>query len=200
MNAKLNSRNSVRIIGGEHGSRRIEFKERPGLRPTGDRVRETLFNWLQNKIPGARCLDLFAGSGALGIESASRGASYVCFIECDIPAADDIEKNVNKLKLQGTQLFKANAELWLDLCSMDSVEPFDIVYIDPPFSELNRLLPNACRKLDTGGLLRPGSLIYIESADPVNINYIPDSWSEFKFKRAGQVCAYLYKVAKEKKG
>src|SRR5450432_2048001 len=123
-------RNSVRIIGGEWRGRRINFPDIPGLRPTPDRVRETLFNWLQQAVAGARCLDLFAGSGALGLEALSRGAKALAFVEQAVPAARALREQLMRLGATSrAQVFEMGAARFL----RSAGEPFDIVFLDPPF-------------------------------------------------------------------
>lgn len=193
MARKSSTRNSVRIIGGDLRSRRVEFIEHEGLRPTGDRVRETLFNWLQNSIPAARCLDLFAGSGVLGIEALSRGAKSVDFVEADNKVAANLEANIQTLGLNNAQVSRAQAQEWLAKRIADGKElPYDIVFLDPPFAD--EYLPSICKQLNGEGQLQPGTQIYIESDKPVDELWLPDGWTQLKSKKAGQVYFYLYAI------
>lgn len=171
----------VRIIGGAHRGRKLRFADAPGLRPTGDRVRETLFNWLQPVIEGAECLDLFAGSGALGLESASRGAASVVMLERLRKVADQLRENVRLLGLTRVQVVQADALKWLS----SDPRPFDLVFLDPPFADklLDRVLP---RLLD-GGWLKPDALIYLEADAAAGLPALPEGLVLEKERRAGQV-------------
>ncbi|TPW17985.1 MAG: methyltransferase, partial [Halothiobacillaceae bacterium] len=125
---KAPTRNSLRIIGGTWRSRRLEFPTVEQLRPTPDRVRETLFNWLQHRIGGARCLDLFAGSGALGFEALSRGANEVVFVEIDPAAVQALRANAQRLQADNAQIIHEEALRYL----AKPADPFDIIFLDPP--------------------------------------------------------------------
>jgi len=151
--------NRVRIIGGQYRRRLLEFPGSAGLRPTPDRVRETLFNWLGQDLPGWSCLDLFAGSGALGFEAASRGAGRVILIERERAALDALEKNRTVLGATGVEILRADALAWL----ANSRETFDLIFVDPPFdSDLTAtVLADLARHLKSGGLA------YVEQAAPV---------------------------------
>ncbi|KRT55184.1 16S rRNA (guanine(966)-N(2))-methyltransferase RsmD [endosymbiont of Ridgeia piscesae] len=174
--------NQVRIIGGLHRGRRLPFADLPGLRPTGDRVRETLFSWLQPLIPGARCLDLFAGSGALGLEAASRGASQVVMLDSAPQAVAQLEQSRQLLRLgEVVSVMRADALAWL----RGAATPFDIVFLDPPFGA--QLLSECCRLLSENGWLAEGARIYLED-DAGRGLAPPDGWELLREKRAGQVC------------
>jgi 16S rRNA (guanine966-N2)-methyltransferase len=177
------SRNRLRIIGGEWRSRVLQFADAPGLRPTPDRIRETLFNWLQLKIAGARCLDLFAGSGALGFEALSRGATHVTALELDAGAATAIEHNARQLKTAALTLLRQDAMQWL--ARGNPGEAFTIAFIDPPFA--SRLQPEICRLLDANGWLAAGALVYVEAAEPLESLELPAGWNLLRSKRAGTV-------------
>lgn len=185
MNRSKKTTNQVRIIGGEHRGRRLTFPDLPGLRPTGDRVRETLFNWLQPRLPGSACLDLFAGSGALGLEAASRGAGRVVMVERASVAVAQLRENAALLGLANVQLVQAEALAWLQGAS----EPFEIVFLDPPFGE--GLLAECCRLLQQRGWLRPDARIYIETDAALGLPQLPAEWRILKQKRAGQVAFFL---------
>jgi 16S rRNA (guanine966-N2)-methyltransferase len=174
--------NQVRIIGGEHRGRKLPFPDLPGLRPSGDRVRETLFNWLQPVLLNARCLDLFAGSGALGLEAASRGAGEVVMLDIAPPVIRQLEANRDLLGLTQVKLVKADALLWLD---QDS-RPFDVVFLDPPFA--SNLLGEVCKKLLTGGWLAADALVYLEDDAGRGFPTLPENWQWHRQQRAGQVC------------
>ena len=170
----------VRIIGGEHRGRRLPFADLPGLRPTGDRIRETLFNWLQPRIIGARCLDLFAGSGSLGIEAASRGAAQVVMLDTAAAVVRQLEENRQKLKLNQVSIVRADALQWLE----QSPAEFDVVFLDPPFSA--DLLGPLCQKLSQGWLA-DNARIYLEDEVSRSLPFLPEGWQLLKEKRAGQV-------------
>lgn len=176
-------KNQIRIIGGEWRRRQITFLDSPGLRPTPNRVRETLFNWLQTDIPGSRCLDLYAGSGALGFEAASRGAQYVVLVEQNNAVCRALHENT--LKLQASQIKVVQSDVFRFLGENDA-EPFDIVFLDPPFGK-GLVLP-ACQWLEEKGWLNPVAKIYLETENRLQIqNKLPDHWQVVKSKAAGEV-------------
>ena len=178
---------SVRIIGGELSSRKISFPGAAGLRPSADRVRETLFNWLQMAIPAARVLDLFAGSGALGFEAASRGASSVVMVEKAKPAANALRDNRDALATTAVQIIEADALIWLRRDA--GKQRFDLVFLDPPFDANQHY--EAAYTLAESGCLAPGALVYIESAEPLDEAMLPSNWTGRKIKRAGAVHSTL---------
>lgn len=178
---------SVRIIGGELRSRKISFPDAAGLRPSADRVRETLFNWLQMAIPAARVLDLFAGSGALGFEAASRGASSVVMVEKAKPAANALRDNRDALATTAVQIIEADALIWLRRDA--GKQRFDLVFLDPPFDANQHY--EAAYTLAESGCLAPGALVYIESAEPLDEAMLPSNWTGRKIKRAGAVHSTL---------
>ena len=150
--------NSVRIIGGSWRGRRVHFPDSPGLRPTPDRVRETLFNWLQHSIAGARCLDLFAGSGALGLEALSRGARETVFVEQAFAPAQMLADQLKRFyggAMAGSngRIVQMSAERFLTAPG----ESFDIIFLDPPFGL--DALPEYVRLIDAGGWLAGGGWI-----------------------------------------
>lgn len=187
---KQDMSNQVRIIGGTHRSRPIRFPALEGLRPTGDRIRETLFNWLQDQIAGSRCLDLFAGSGALGIEALSRGATFAQFVEYNREAAEAIKTNLDVLGIGQGEVSHSSAEDWLP--STQRMEPFDVVFLDPPFAE--QKLTAICESLASSQCVQPGTLVYIENGEEVDAQQLPDSWSQIKQKKGGRVSFYLFEV------
>jgi len=152
-----------------------------GLRPTPDRVRETLFNWLAPVIAGARCLDLFAGSGALGLEAASRGAALVVMIEQAPAVARVLEANVRSLGADEVRIRQADALQWL--CT--PAVPFDIVFVDPPFDA--GLSAPSCALLDARGWLAPAALVYLEAPAGGPFPGLPPSWTLIRDKQAGRV-------------
>ena len=179
----------LRIIGGQWRGRKLDFIAADGLRPTTDRVRETLFNWLAPDIHGARCLDLFAGSGALGLEALSRGATSADFVELDGATLKQIEKHLHTLEAGSRgRCHGMSAESYLD----SAAGPWDIVFIDPPFG-LDLVGPG-CHALDKRGLLIEGSLVYIETGARETLPEVPPRWQLHREKRAGEVCYRLFIV------
>src|SRR5579859_5791749 len=150
-------RNEFRIIAGAWRRRKLAFPPIEGIRPSPDRVRETLFNWLMDHVTGARCLDLFAGSGALGLEALSRGAAEVVFVDRERAALEAIRSHLALLKAEGGAPVQADALAWLEA----PARPFDIVFLDPPFDA--DLLPRIAALLERGWL-KPAALIYMEYA------------------------------------
>jgi len=174
--------NRVRIIGGAWRSRVIRFAARADLRPTPDRVRETLFNWLGQDLTGKSCLDLFAGSGALGFEAASRGASRVVMVEHDAAAFRALQENARLLQATTVELRRADA---LEFLRLDSAG-FDVVFLDPPFRTdlLPQVLPLLAPRLNAG------ALVYIESPRPLELSV---QWEAWRSGRAGAVHHQLLK-------
>ena len=179
----------MRIIGGTHRGRRLKFPLLPGLRPTGDRVKETLFNWLQPFIAGAHCLDPFAGSGSLGLEAASRGAGSVVMLEQADEAAQRLRANTTALGLDRTRVERGDALEWLD---RPAVERFDLAFLDPPFDQ--QILESACRLLAERGWLKDDALVYVETAVD-ELPSLPKGWLLWREKRAGQVAYRLFRVS-----
>jgi len=184
--ASAGGRFQVRIIGGEWRGRKLHFPSVAGLRPTPDRVRETVFNWLQFDLAGRRCLDLFAGSGAFGFESLSRGAAEVVFVERDAAAADAIDRMLGKLQCHRGQVVREDAFEWLRRAPS---RPFDIVFVDPPYVE--QKLAAAVEQLECGGWLAPDAFIYLEDAAVRGEPALPAGWSLHRSKRAGDVGYHL---------
>lgn len=181
------NRNSLRIIGGQWRGRKLVFAPVPGLRPTTDRVRETLFNWLAPVIHQARCLDLFAGSGALGLEALSRGASYCDFVDLAGPATDQLAAHLATLGATArAQCHRLAAADFLQR----GPQPYDIVFIDPPFGR--ELVAPACSLLDGMQLLRQDALVYVESAAAEGPPVVPASWILHREKTAGGVSYRLF--------
>ena len=182
----------VRIIAGQCRGRRINFPAVVGLRPTGDRLRETLFNWLTADLKGARCLDLFAGSGALGLEAASRGAGEVILLELNNTAARALGDNIDLLGLKSTTVVNTDALNWLQQNASDS-KPFDIIFLDPPFD--STLLADTIAALtQQSALLAQDAMIYIEAPARQTLDFMPDSWRLHRHKTAGDVTCYLYRL------
>jgi 16S rRNA (guanine966-N2)-methyltransferase len=178
-------RGEIRIIGGQWRGRKLHFPNVPGLRPTPDRVRETLFNWLQFRIAGTRCLDLFAGSGALGLEALSRGAAEVLFVERDPQAADAIR---DALSLLGGRGLVERRDGFAFLAQA-AARPFDVVFLDPPYDRL--WLPRLCAALESGGWLEPDARIYLEDAAERGEPILPVGWTLLRSGRAGDVGYHL---------
>ncbi len=188
MGVRRNTRQGqLRIIGGQWRGRKLLFTATEGLRPTPDRVRETLFNWLASSMAGARCLDLFAGSGALGLEALSRGAKHCTFVDASATSIDNIRQHLDTLACQQTQTFKMDALRWLQQAE-DQV--FDIVFLDPPFGQ--GLLGPSCEQLAGSGLLADGAQVYVEAAVEEEEPGIPTGWTLRKDKRAGAVRYRLF--------
>lgn len=151
----------VRIIAGDWRGRHLEFADEPLVRPTPDRVRETLFNWLQPAIDGAVCLDLFAGSGALGFEALSRGAAHATLVDADAQVCAQIRREAKRFGARGIEVVHDSAERFI--ANTGAARAYDIVFLDPPFA--SDLLAETCRLLDgCGGLIHPRTLIYAEAA------------------------------------
>lgn len=181
--------NKIRIIGGRHGSRRLNFMPVSGLRPTPDRVRETLFNWLQNDIVEARCLDLFAGSGALGLEALSRGASDVVFVEKARVAAQCLSENLVLLREQdSSDVIQYDALRYL---AAFEAPPFDVVFLDPPFA--NKILPKVCELLEQQDCLSANAWIYMEQDAADKWAALPTNWQLYRESNAGQTVQRLIK-------
>lgn len=179
--------NAVRIISGAWRGRRIHFPAAPGLRPTADRRRETLFNWLACDLEGARCLDLFAGSGSLGFEAASRGAAAVVMVEASREVAVALAGTRDELGAAGVRVVHAQMARYLNRVP----EAFDIVFLDPPFAQ-PRLAEDACRRLVEGGWLAAGGRIYLEVAAHAQQPVVPADWTQLREKAGGDAHALLY--------
>lgn len=175
--------NRIRIIGGLWRSRVLEFPDVPGLRPTPGRVRETLFNWLRQDVAGAVCLDLFAGSGALGFEALSRGARALVQVERDPGACSALRANGAKLGA-AAELHEMDALRFLDA----PPRPFNLVFLDPPFGL--GLVDLAIRRLE-GGWLADGACVYLEVEAPHPLPELPSGWQHLKAARAGEVGYHL---------
>jgi 16S rRNA (guanine966-N2)-methyltransferase len=148
-------------------------------------VRETLFNWLATRLPGARCLDLFAGSGALGLESLSRGAAHVTFVERDAAAARELRARLSEWGATGADVEHGDALRFLGSAG----SPCDVVFLDPPFD--SDFLTLAADRLENGGWLAPGALIYVECAARNGLPPMPPTWTATKSKQAGEVGYHL---------
>ena len=179
--------NQLRIIGGEWRGRKLRFPDAPNLRPTPDRVRETVFNWLAPMIQGARCLDLFAGSGALGLEALSRGAAFTTFV--------DSHKKVIQALLSHLELLNANDRA--EVRQMDGVKflneqatKYDLVFLDPPY-HLD-LMQKVVPLLESNAWLNENAMLYLEIEKRQSLPELPDNWVPLKEKTAGEVNYFLF--------
>jgi 16S rRNA (guanine966-N2)-methyltransferase len=176
----------IRIIGGSLRNSRLNVPELPGLRPTPERVRETLFNWLAPVIAGAHGLDLCAGTGALGIEALSRGAERMQFVERDAKAAQALRENLARLKAAGGQVSTADAAAFLQ----GAAQPYGLVFLDPPFAQ--GLWSPLAQRLEQGGWLAPAAWIYVESPRD-QAPTLPENWQLHREGAAGEVRYALYR-------
>ncbi len=178
----------IRIIGGSLRNSRLQLPQLPQLRPTPERVRETLFNWLAPVIEGARCLDLCAGTGALGIEACSRGAARVRFVERDASVAQALRENLARLRIDIAEVANVDAITFL----AGSAQAFDLVFLDPPFAL--GLWAGLSRQLESGGWLGANALIYVESPRAL-VPDLPPDWHVHREGHAGEVRFALYRRA-----
>lgn len=183
----LKTTGSVRIIGGIWRGRKLKVLSMPGLRPTPDRVRETLFNWLAPCISGARCIDLFAGSGALSFEAISRGAAYVEMIDQSKKIVAQLKEELLLLEGFNGTVYEADSPHGLQ----KPLIPFDIAFLDPPY-DASLLIPS-CHYLEEHQFLKHEALIYLESNRPIKAEDLPKNWQIIKAKIAGDVAFHLAK-------
>jgi len=179
----------LRIIGGQFRGRKLSFESAQGLRPTLDQVRETLFNWLSADIYQAKCLDLFAGSGALGFEALSRGASNVSFVDNNLKAINNIKNNLDTLTSNQTRTdnhsektntcINQTAEQFLK----NTIERFDLVFLDPPY-ELD-LIQQTLKNIQA--ILAPGAKVYIEMEASLALNFLDNAWRILKMKTSSRL-------------
>lgn len=181
----------VRIISGLWRGRKLPVHDADGLRPTTDRVKETLFNWLAQDIPHARCLDLFAGSGGLGFESASRQADKVTMLEMNPQAFAQLKTNIAALKASNIEAVNTDTLAYLK----QPGQAYDVVFIDPPFRQ--SLLQETVQLLEQNGWLAANAMIYIESEKELPLTELPESWQLYREKLAGQVCYRLFERTSE---
>jgi 16S rRNA (guanine966-N2)-methyltransferase len=187
MGTKQKPNRGIRIIGGQWRGRRFGVPDIPGLRPSGDRVRETLFNWLHPYLHQAEVADLFAGTGILGLEAASRGAAHVTLIEKSRQACESIEQTLSRLGADDVTLIQADALGWLT----GSDRELDLVFVDPPFGQ--GLAQKALHLLDQGKQLKNGAIVYLETGCTEPLIPPPGGWSILKEKTIGDVTLRLYK-------
>lgn len=178
------------IIGGDWRSRKLRFPDAGGVRPTPARIRETLFNWLANQVPGSHCLDLFSGSGALGLEALSRGAASATLVEHNRALAEALRQNLALLKSQDGQVVLQSVEPFL---AQPPPRPFDLVFMDPPFRQgwLETLFP----LLAANGWVAPGGCVYLEYESERASPVAPAGWQLHRQKTAGQVSYCLFHTA-----
>ncbi|MDX1402915.1 MAG: 16S rRNA (guanine(966)-N(2))-methyltransferase RsmD [Woeseiaceae bacterium] len=180
----------LRIVAGKWRRRVLPIADEPGIRPTGDRIRETLFNWLGASVEGSRCLDLFAGTGALGLEALSRGAREVVFVERSARVVAVLEDSLAKLQATGAEVLKIDAMIFLQC----EPSPFDIVFLDPPFAA--DLGGDLCRLLDEYGWLASGAQVYLEQRRDEPVPKLPEGWEILREKTAGHVRYALLRAPK----
>jgi len=188
---KTDATGRVRIIAGDWRRRSLEFPAVDDVRPTPDRVRETLFNWVAPLLPGSRCLDLFAGSGALGLEALSRGAGQATFVDQSRALMRALRANLETLNAAGSgQVVEADVMAYLE--EENSGNAMDLVFLDPPFRA--GFVEPVCDRLAGGAWVKAGSLVYIEHESDLPEPQLPPDWALSRRKTAGQVCYSLYEV------
>ncbi len=171
----------VKLIGGRWRGTKIPVVLKEKIRPTPSRVRETLFNWLQASIPGSHCLDLFSGSGALGLEAISRGASHVTFVDNDNAVHKLLSEQLERLSAHEAELINNDGPSFVK----NSTKQFDIVFLDPPFSKFN--IEDLLQQLADSDTIKPGGLIYVESSADKFPQNLPINWKWQRQSKAGQV-------------
>ena len=179
--------NQLRIIGGEWRGRKLRFPDAPNLRPTPDRVRETVFNWLMPVIQGARCLDLFAGSGALGLEALSRGAAFTTFVDSHAKVTNAIKSHLDILGATGkAKVIQVDGTKYLQT----EATQYDVVFLDPPYQSdfMEKVIP----LLENNGWLANRALLYLEIENKKSLPELPQNWQKLKEKSAGDVSYYLF--------
>jgi 16S rRNA (guanine966-N2)-methyltransferase len=205
MAGRVRGARKLRIIGGAWRGRRWRFPPNPAIRPTPDRVRETLFNWLGQRLAGAHCLDLFAGSGALGLEALSRGARSVVFVERDAASVAALRTLLAEWQappcvlaagvradprvVGGTRVIAGDACRWIDAPRPDDLPRFDVVFLDPPFA--NDLLTHCCAALERRGWLADRARIYLECPARAPLPPLPPRWRMLHSGTAGEVGYHL---------
>ncbi len=183
--AKPSNKGSIRIIAGIHRGRKLPVLMAEGLRPTTDRVKETVFNWLMPYIQDSTCLDCFAGSGGLGFEALSRGAAQVSFVELNKQAAQQLKENQRLLKVENISVIQSDAINFIK----NNSQLFDVVFLDPPFRK--GFVEQTAQLLDQNSLAE-NALIYVEMESEQNDQQLPTNWTLLKEKVAGQVVYRLY--------
>lgn len=178
--------NKLRIIGGQWRSRQLSFPDAEGLRPTTDRIRETVFNWLQPVIHGARCLDLFSGSGAMGFEALSRGAASVVMVDLNPKVVRQLKENVQLLATRNAQVVQADCLQYLSQAN----GPFDVIFLDPPFAK--DMLQSVLERIEKHALLTSGGYVYVECERQLSDLRFPPHWQLHREREGGQVRFSLY--------
>lgn len=178
----------VRIIAGQWRGRKLDVLDSPGLRPTPDRIRETLFNWIQEEIVGARCLDLFAGTGALGFEALSRGAAEVTLVESNPKLIELLKQHAEMLGSENHIIQLADAMSWLK----QGIKGFDIIFLDPPFKE--GYIEQCCSIISEESLLNDNGMVYIESEKELTL---PEVCKIKKQTKAGNVQSMLIELSQD---
>lgn len=177
----------VRVISGKWRGRKLTVLDADGLRPTSDRVKETLFNWLMHDIDGANVLDCFSGSGSLAIEALSRYASHATLIERELPLAKNLTKNLASLKCDNANVVNKDCLSWL---ANTATQQYNVVFIDPPFRK--DLAINCCQALEKNNWLTENALVYLETEKELKVAELPVNWRLLKEKIAGQLAYRLY--------
>lgn len=186
---KVNSaQGSVRIIAGDFRGRKLPVRIANGLRPTSDRMKETLFNWLQFEIAGKRCLDAFAGTGALGLEALSRGAAQVDFLECDVLNAQQIRQNLQSLKIDRANIYQADSLQWL---KKPPEVTYDLIFLDPPFQH-GLMQPVLDTIFEQNWLKNNQAWLYLEQEKSLDWPVLPDNWQLYREKTTSQVKMSLW--------
>jgi len=183
----------IRIIGGDWRGRKLPVLNADGLRPTSDRVRETLFNWLQFEVPGAVCLDVFAGSGALGFEALSRGAKQVTFLELNLANAKQLKQNLVTLKTAAAEVVQVDSLQWL---ASGHARSYDVVFVDPPFNK-GLMQPTIDLLFENAILKSQQACLYLEQERQLNWPNLPDGWCCVKEKTTSQVKFGLFRLQSE---
>ncbi len=180
--------NKVRIIGGQWRGRKLQFPDTLGLRPTHDRLRETLFNWLMDYVEGAVCLDLFAGSGALGFEALSRGAAHVTFVDNHPKVISALQDNAKKIQTPHCEFIQSD---YAEIAPKLTHQAFDIVFLDPPYHQ--NLAVAAAWWLNEHHLIKKNGLVYVETEKMQDPLELPPTWKLLKEKSTStlQYCLYL---------
>jgi len=177
----------IRLISGKWRGKKLPVQDKEGLRPTTDRTKETLFNWLMHDIRDANCLDCFSGSGSLAFEALSRYADHVTLLEKDAQVASQLRENIQTLKVDNATLIETDSIHYLQ---QPARQVFDIIFIDPPFNK--GLVQPCCDALEMNGYLSENALIYIEKESQLNDFKQPENWQLIKEKHTTQVSYQLY--------
>ncbi len=185
--------NQLRIIAGEWRGRKLRFPDAPNLRPTPDRVRETVFNWLAPTIHGARCLDLFAGSGALGLEALSRGAAFTTFVDSHKKVTQALQEHLILLNAKGkAEVLQIDGMKFLSHTKFLNTEAkiYDLVFLDPPYhlDFMKKVVP----LLEANGWLSDNAMLYLEIEKRQSLPELPENWKMLKEKIAGEVNYFLF--------